>query len=680
MGIKLSSITELLTGLSASHKIPYTTGSLTRLLRLDTLADWILQTYAGFTQSGSGAVSRTVSAKLQDVVSVLDFIPVAEHAAIKALTSTTNLATYVQAAVDSLSSTGGTIFFPTPGVYTINSQVDVDCVHPINLVSNMTGYSQTSPYGSCISVGATIAGSVFKYFSPTANRGDGGGGIVSGLAFRDLTGGSSAPGSNGVTAALELYDFNLSKVQNCEFHYISGSAWKTVFCVMSDFIGNVVRYCGDTSKPAAYVSPTDATYTTQSTNFVNNRFEVCHDAEYFKIEDLAHSNKISLCGFEADTAVAGSVQVLLSIASDRNTVSDCHFNRNGAAVQLVLASTASFNGISNCTFNGTANGTAAITHAGTDNSIVGCRHNSAKTGDEITDTGTALTIIGATLTSSGGITLSTQGKVVGSNFRNLTTTNAYWISVAADGEAIGCVLDGAGAGTNGGILLGSVTNAKAIGNTVKDMAGIGIRNQSAQGIVVGNSSYQNTGEDFSNTAVGAVVYGNWFQDQGASAGVPITAKLRYPTIPVGSVAYGSLGTSTTPVAGTIYWAEVWIDACKSLTGIGILNGATVGNDKHIVAIYRNDGTLLANSNTAGVTTSGADAFQEIAFTAATVVAPGRYWIALQMNGTTDRFRSIAASTFVDVKTKSAAGSFGTLTALTVPTTFTADVGPIAYAY
>ena len=38
------------------------------------------------------------------------------------------------------------------------------------------------------------------------------------------------------------------------------------------------------------------------------------------------------------------------------------------------------------------------------------------------------------------------------------------------------------------------------------------------------------------------------------------------------------------------------------------------------------------------------------------------------------------NTFVDVLTKSVTGTFGTLPSLTVPTTFTADKGPIAYVY
>lgn len=64
MAIRLSAITELATSLLGSHKFPYTTGALTRLIRFDTLADWVIQTYQGFTQSGSGAVAGDVSSFL----------------------------------------------------------------------------------------------------------------------------------------------------------------------------------------------------------------------------------------------------------------------------------------------------------------------------------------------------------------------------------------------------------------------------------------------------------------------------------------------------------------------------------------------------------------------------------------------------------------------------------------
>ena len=40
-------------------------------------------------------------------------------------------------------------------------------------------------------------------------------------------------------------------------------------------------------------------------------------------------------------------------------------------------------------------------------------------------------------------------------------------------------------------------------------------------------------------------------------------------------------TNTTPVANRQYWAEVQIERSKTLTGVGLLNGATVGTDKTV---------------------------------------------------------------------------------------------------
>lgn len=155
------------------------------------------------------------------------------------------------------------------------------------------------------------------------------------------------------------------------------------------------------------------------------------------------------------------------------------------------------------------------------------------------------------------------------------------------------------------------------------------------------------------------------------------AMATYSTIPIGSVAYGSLGTNTTPVAGTIYWTSFQLPIDKTITNIECMNGGTAGTDKLLYAIYNGtSGALIANTATAGVTASGTDSFQSIALTAPITASAGRYFIAWQTNGTTTRFRTVAASTFITVASASATGTFGTLTALTVPTTFTADKAPI----
>ena len=70
----------------------------------------------GFIQAGTGAVQRTVESKLQDVVSVLDFIPAGIN------TATTDCSSYIQAAFDSISS--GTIVFPAR-TYNIQTTINV---------------------------------------------------------------------------------------------------------------------------------------------------------------------------------------------------------------------------------------------------------------------------------------------------------------------------------------------------------------------------------------------------------------------------------------------------------------------------------------------------------------------------------------------------------------------------
>lgn len=74
----------------------------------------------GFIQTGTGAVQRTVESKLQDVVSVLDFIPQSEHAAIKAGTSNYNATNAIQAAINSVPVSGGAVYIPS-GKYKCNS-------------------------------------------------------------------------------------------------------------------------------------------------------------------------------------------------------------------------------------------------------------------------------------------------------------------------------------------------------------------------------------------------------------------------------------------------------------------------------------------------------------------------------------------------------------------------------
>lgn len=187
------------------------------------------------------------------------------------------------------------------------------------------------------------------------------------------------------------------------------------------------------------------------------------------------------------------------------------------------------------------------------------------------------------------------------------------------------------------------------------------------------------------TTTGAVAVGTTLAVTGATTltgGLVGTTLRRITNVPIGGVAYGSVGTDVGAAdSGDIFFSEIWLPCNKTLTGAAVLNGATVGTDKWILALANNAGTVVATTALAGTTTAGADAFQQIAFTATyAAVGPARYWLILQANGATDRFQAIAANTYLLDTGTNASGVFGTLASITPTTSFTADLGPIGYVY
>ena len=144
-----------------------------------------------------------------------------------------------------------------------------------------------------------------------------------------------------------------------------------------------------------------------------------------------------------------------------------------------------------------------------------------------------------------------------------------------------------------------------------------------------------------------------------------------------SVPLASLGNNTTPVAGTIYIAQLNLPAF-TVTNISCLNGSAAATDNLISGLYDAKGALVASTALAGVVAAGVNAFQaQIPLISPYVAAAGLYYVALQANGTTTRFRTITANGAGDL-TASYTGAFGTLPSITPPTGFTANVGPICY--
>jgi hypothetical protein len=141
------------------------------------------------------------------------------------------------------------------------------------------------------------------------------------------------------------------------------------------------------------------------------------------------------------------------------------------------------------------------------------------------------------------------------------------------------------------------------------------------------------------------------------------------------------GTNTTDnTAGMVYFAEVFVPANVSVTGVAIFNGTAVaGNGK--VMLYDSAGTRLAIS--ASTAMSGTTAYQLIPFTGApiAVVGPATYFIGAIYDTTTHDLRGHVLGSFA---TGTDAGNTyatdSTFATITVTTTFTADLGPIASLY
>lgn len=145
------------------------------------------------------------------------------------------------------------------------------------------------------------------------------------------------------------------------------------------------------------------------------------------------------------------------------------------------------------------------------------------------------------------------------------------------------------------------------------------------------------------------------------------------------------GTDTTPVAGTIYYASVFIPGDILVTGVKFLLGSASTNGTAIVAIYNESGTKLANSATAGTTTGTAATAQSIALTTPiTLPGPGYYLIGVSLSSTSDRLRTVPAQCDAGsgILAGSVTGTYGTLaSSITVSSTaFTAATGPIASLY
>lgn len=149
----------------------------------------------------------------------------------------------------------------------------------------------------------------------------------------------------------------------------------------------------------------------------------------------------------------------------------------------------------------------------------------------------------------------------------------------------------------------------------------------------------------------------------------------------------------TMVAGTRYYVGYYVGSTTVptprgstlsnqsfvITGVNVAVGSTGGTDLWNAELHDSTGATLATSLLTGTTAGTANTIQQLAFTAAVTIPSGLYYIVLQSNGTTAKFKTVNSPIWPTF-TGSAIGTLGTAAAITPPTTFTANLGPMASLY
>lgn len=138
------------------------------------------------------------------------------------------------------------------------------------------------------------------------------------------------------------------------------------------------------------------------------------------------------------------------------------------------------------------------------------------------------------------------------------------------------------------------------------------------------------------------------------------------------------GNDSTPSVTETYYAEVFLPANATLTGIATFNGSATGSGNITVYLTNSAGTNLAHSASTAI--SGTDAYQRVPFTATyAAVGPATYYVVTQYNNTATRFNTFAVGNFG--AGKDTGTTYGTFpVSPTIPTTFVTALAPIASLY
>lgn len=244
----------------------------------------------------------------------------------------------IQAAVNAAASGGGTVYFPVPGKYKTTSTITISSVYPVDLESRMSGFTDNNTSsGNYLMPGANFGATpMYEYQAPGGTHGFGGGGHVHGIVIHDpFNATASFPGqyigNYTMSAALDLEDFNLGKIDNCQFHVLNGTAIRVVQMVMGAIDHFTIRYSGAASQPALDLAGWQAG-AIQSTSISHGHIEV-NFGTYLSLNANTTEVKVTDIGMEAETVTTGllgSNNTMVANAGPQNLFVNVHLNRDNA--------------------------------------------------------------------------------------------------------------------------------------------------------------------------------------------------------------------------------------------------------------------------------------------------------------------------------------------------------------
>jgi len=219
--------------------------------------------------------------------------------------------------------------------------------------------------------------------------------------------------------------------------------------------------------------------------------------------------------------------------------------------------------------------------------------------------------------------------------------------------------------TEGGHFWGDYSTAASLPNVAADAADVEVGDLACVGGVLRTCRVATSG-----SAV--------WEEVGGGAG----AAWVWPAYTPDGSALTALGTSVTVSASTVlHYTDITISTRKTCTGVGLLMGTTITTGNVKISLFDEDGTLLVSTASTDVTGLTADVFNQIAWTATQTLAPGRYFVGVALDNTTDEIQCLDATHPIAICDAEGGHVYATPDDITaIATTFTADECPIFYLY